>query len=289
MVKRILIILSCLYLLTFSVNSFSQKRALQRLAEIFDNGPQKDISLSDQVNEIWFIFFTQEKMNWKDFYYQKEMVVTTLNIEEKYGKLSLNPAFIHSFSALRFLIDELAINRCKEDEAIHYCYVITSSKVADSSDDPLMFYFAKKAVEVWKQMRSKGKSPKADTIQKLLLTLEYAPYEDAHKDAWEIFVNISPKEGAYFYDFIDSLAVIYWRLSKTFSNEQVDYIFNLFEKVDKKRIYEPDFVLLVSKDKEYTKSVIEKKKFSLHFKEIREIQDYMVEYMKINIFERGDF
>jgi len=272
-----------------SLNSFAQQNAMQMLEDLYEKGPKKEEPVGEQVKEIWYYFYTQEPKRWEDSEYQKSMIITTLNIEQKYGKISLNPFHIHSFSALKFLIDQLATNLAKEDEAIRYCYVIVAHKVSSETDDPVMFYFSQKAVETWKLMVAEKKIVKFETLQNLLLTLEYAPYEGADKDAWEILVNIPQRESAFFCSYIDSLAVIHWRLRKELSNEQLDYIFSLLEKVDEERLYNPDFILLIAKDRKYAMNLINMKKFTLRYKEIREIQDYMVHYMKINIFERGDF
>lgn len=286
--KRFLVVFLFLALVSVSTIALARKNALRRLDELYQNGPKKGKPLTEQVNRIWGIFYEREPLRWEDSNYQNMMIGVTLDIEEKYGKVWFNPFLIHSFSSMKFLIDELC-RRENYDEAIRYCNVIAAFKVEDAADDPVMMYFSRKATDIFKILIAKKGCAKIETMNFLFNTLAYAPYEGADKDSWNILTTLGNKIDAGYYQYLDALAIVYWRLRKELSNNQVEYILNLLEQIDKDKYYNPDFILLVAKDKEYAINLIEKKKFVLINRDIRDIQNDMEECIRTNIFERTDF
>ncbi|HNQ78728.1 MAG TPA: hypothetical protein PKJ37_08655 [Acidobacteriota bacterium] len=262
-----------------------EKNALSRLNDLETRKDLQDLAISEEIQKIWQYSRLNEPLRCEHADYQINMIKSTLALEDKHDlRPQIMVGWVCSFGALKYLVEE----RSKRDleQAVLYCAAIVSWHTNKSCmDDPIASYFAQKAYSL---LRESGKQQKlsAYKLSNIYGTIFYcmaaAPYKSANDDAWAL---IDGDYGMYFdHNCLDWFAVMNWRLKENLSNDQVDKILHILEKIDLEKKVPADFILLVAKDKNYAIQSIEKMKIKLNTKDIEIIQKTMDQFIDSNIF-----
>ena len=256
-------------------HGFEKMSGLDRLRDFYKRKPITEKKVYEQVQKIWADAWKNDSA--MDYLAnERDMVAVSIQIENKYNlKTLIKPMYVRSFLALTDLVDYY-----KEKDpllAVDYCsWIIASRNPSNPEIDPTGKYFSQQAMIIFNLLAKKNATDISFIGRRVAYCLACSTYPNAEKDVWEIIVSSPDKTMLP----IKEMAVVYWKSRNELTNEQVDIILANSEKSMKET--EMDYILLIAKDKEYTRSEIARRGLKLSDSKLKDIENSIEELIKMN-------